>query len=177
MAKDMTIDLRREAKDFRKWIQQKVSVAGKAMAAKKSSKPIGAIVALYCYVQDGWIALDFNGDQEFQFDGDVSKAAWRDLFKRPTWQEFGESEGTISMTFIEADGTESSMSADEMTDDFLSAHFGQMIADVLTAAWHDNEFSSLAIRPGCILSVNDFNGNWSWEAQEISGKLTEKEFL
>lgn len=174
MAKDMTIDLRREAKDFRKWIQQKVSAVGKALAAKKPSRPIGAIVALYCYVQDGWIALDFNTDKEFEFDGDVSKAAWRDLFKRPAWQEFAESEGSASMTFIEADGTKSSMAAAKLTDEFLSAHFGQMIADVLTAAWYDDVFSSLAPRSGCILSVNDFNGNWGWEAREVSGKLSAK---
>ena len=174
MANDMTIDLRRESKDFRKWIEKKVSAAGKAMAAKSSSKSLGAIVALYCYVQDGWIALDFNTDKEFEFEGDVSKAAWRDLFKRPTWQKFAEAEGTASMTFIEADGTKSSMLAAKMTDDFLSAHFGQMIADVLAAAWQDDVFSALALRPGCILSVNDFNGNWGWEAREKSGKLRAK---
>jgi hypothetical protein len=49
-----------------------------------------------------------------------------------------------------------------------------MIADVLTAAWKDNEFSSLTLKPGCILSVNDFNGNWGWEAQEKSGVLRKR---
>src|SRR5262245_13719567 len=170
MARDMTIDLRREAKDFRKWIQQKVSLVAKATAAKSSSKPIGAIVALYCYVQDGWIALDFNTDEEFEFDGDVSKVAWRDLFQRPTWQAFAESEGMASMTFVEADGAKSTKAAAKMTDRFLSGHFGRMIADALTAAWNDGVFSSLALKPKCILSANDFNGNWDWKARKVSGE-------
>ncbi|MGI8981011.1 MAG: hypothetical protein ACR2FY_17420 [Pirellulaceae bacterium] len=170
MAKDMTIDLRLEANEFRKWIHQKVSLVAKGKAAKSSSKPIGAIVALYCYVQDGWIALDFNTDDEFEFDGDVSKVAWRDLFQRPTWQAFAESEDTASMTFIEADGTKSSKVAAKMTDRFLSTHFGKMIAEALTAAWNDGVFSSLALKPKCVLSVNDFNGNWGWEARKSSGE-------
>jgi hypothetical protein len=169
MAKGMTIDLRREAIAFREWIERKVAIV-RGKSSKSPTKPIGAIVALYCYVQDGWVALDFNTDEEFGFDGDVSKAAWRDLFRRPAWQAFAESEGTASMTFVEADGSESSKPAAKMTDRFLSAHFGGMIADVLAASWDDGVFSSLPLKPECVLSVNDFNGNWHREVRKTSGK-------
>jgi hypothetical protein len=196
METGMTIDLRREATEFRAWLEQKVSAAREAMAQEpppglignivyrgpaydvRSRRrenhlpgPIGGIVALYCYDQNGWVGLDFDTREEFALDGDISAAAWADLQKKPAWQSFAETEGTDLMTFTEANGTDTSVPANEMTDEFLSSHLGGMIAGVLVAAWEDNVFSSLRLRPGCVLSVNDFYGNWGWEAKEVAGKL------
>ena len=167
----MTIDLRREGAEFRTWLEQKVSAAREAMAREQHLGSIGGIVALYCYVQNGWVGLDFDTREEFEFDGDISAAAWADLQKKPAWQTFAETEGTDSMTFTEADGMDTSLPADGMTDEFLSSHFGGTIAGVLAVAWEDGVFSSLPLRPGCVLSVNDFHGNWGWQAKEVSGKL------
>lgn len=167
----MTIDLRREADAFRKWLELKVAAFRQAMGGKQPPESVGGIVAMYCYVQDGWIGLDFDTNEEFEFDGDMSATAWDDLLNRPAWQAFAESQGDVAMTFIEKDGTKTSVPADEMTDEFLSSHFGQMIADVLRAAWSDGVFASLPVRPGCVLKVDDFYGNWGWEAKDVSGKL------
>lgn len=168
---DVIINLRHEADEFRKWVELKVTTFRQAMDQKQSPESIGAIVAMYCYVQDGWIGLDFDPSVNYEFDGDMSQAAWDDLLKRPAWQAFAESAGAVAMTFIEIDGTKTTVPADEMTDEFLSSHFGQMIADVLSSAWGDALFASLPLLPRCILSVNDFYGNWGWEAKEISGKI------
>jgi hypothetical protein len=169
----MTIDLRREAEEFRRWLELKVSAAVGASAKKKGkAKPVGAVVALYCYVQDGWIALDFNTDDDFEFDGDVSKAAWKDLFARPQWQAFAELEGDALMGFVEADGSTESRAATEADDDFLAGHFGKMIADTMVRAHQDGVFTELGLRPGCVLSVNDFYGNWGWEGKEKRGRVT-----
>ena len=93
----MTIDLRREAAEFRAWLEQKVSATREAMAreplpgsnivvrgfsydvrTRKAGQllpgPIGGISALYCYVQDGWVGLDFDTREEFAFNGDISAA-------------------------------------------------------------------------------------------------------
>jgi len=171
MSKEVTIDLRRDAEDLRRWIGQKISAFRETTSKEESLEPVGGIVVIYCYVQVGWIALDFNTDEVFEFVGEVSKEAWDDLLKRPQWLALEKSEGPISLTFVEPDGTLAKVSADEMADDFHSGHFGKMIADVLNNAWNDGVFSSLMIKPGCVVSVNDFNGNWAWEAKEVSGKL------
>ena len=157
----MKIDLRQEANEFRKWLEQKVVAATTALAKKGKgpSKSVSAIVALHCYVQDGWIAIDFNTDKEFEYNGDVSKASWKDLFARPVWQAFCESEDS-TLTFVQIDGSSNSMLQAEMTDEFLSGHFGKMIADVLAAAWGNGMFSVLPFQPGCVILIDDFNGNW-----------------
>jgi hypothetical protein len=167
----VTIDLRRETEEFQKWVELKVAAFRQAMGEKQPPQSIGGIVAMYCYVQDGWIGLDFNTLEEFEFDGDMSATAWDDLLKRPAWQAFAESTGPVEMTFLEMDGTSTSVPADAKTDEFLSSHFGQMIADVLRTAWDQGAFSALPLRPGCVLMVDDFYGNWGWEAKDVSGKL------
>jgi hypothetical protein len=165
----MIIDLRSETAEFRSWIERKLAFSSKP--AKRSSETIGGIVALFCYVQGGWIAVDFNSDAEFVFDGDVSGAAWDDLFQRPNWRAFAEADGTTVLTFIEKDGSGQSTLAAEATDEFLAGHFARMMADVLVSAWRDGVFSRLPLRRACVFRVDDFYGNWSWEAKEVSGQL------
>jgi hypothetical protein len=162
----LTIDLRQEAQQFRDWVALKV-----ADPSRKPSSTVGAIVCLFNYSQGGWIALDFNTDEPFEPDCDVSKSAWDDLFERPTWTPFACADDAEPRTFIGMDGAESSVPAGDLTDDFLCAHLGGMIRDVLTAAWSAGAFSTLPLRPGCELDLWDFNGNWGWHAKEASGKL------
>ena len=169
---DMIIDLKQEAKDFRKWVEQK-AIAVVGLREREASNSVGAIVALYNYDQHAWIVLDFNIDEEFEYGGDVSKASWDDAFDRPAWTPFVEAKGLMQMTLVEADGTPHSMTAEDVTDEFLSGHLGKMIEDVLTTAWSDGIFSALPLRPGFVIIVDDFNGSWGWGAKEVSGKLDE----
>jgi hypothetical protein len=160
------LDLRREAEDFRRWVELKVA----AVARTPAPEPVGGIVAMYCYVQDGWVGLDFVAGAGFEFDGDLSGAAWGDLLQRPGWQAFAESDGG-PLTVVETDGSPAAVAVADMGDEFLSPRLGRMIAGVLSSAWAEGVFAPLPVGPGCVLSVHDFYGSWGWEAQEVAGRL------
>jgi hypothetical protein len=173
MDSEITFDLREEAKEFRAWVEAKV-----ADPARLPTSSVGAIVCLYNYDQSGWIAIDFNADEPYEPDCDVSTASWDDLFDRPTWRKlyeaFADSDDSRRLAFIEADGVESAQTVTDWPAELVSSHLGKMIRHVLLSCWTDGVFVALPLRAGCAIEIWDFMGDWGWGAREQAGHLVEE---
>jgi hypothetical protein len=163
----VTIDMAAEEREVRAWANDRVATT---VAASGGGVTVEAVVAMFCYVQDGWVALDFDSSPNFEFDGDVSAGAWSALLPRPHWQVFAEAEGAEPLTFLGTDGPVT-LPAAGITDEFLAGGFGRLVVEALSSAWRDGAFAPLRLQPGCLWVVADFYGNWQWEAVEQSGRL------
>jgi hypothetical protein len=170
-----TIDLRDDAKVFRRELESNVKTIAAAKPASLSALEIG-----YSCDQSGWIFIHADERPKHERDGQWTTSIDEDrCIDFGHWIEAIESsfEGE-SFTVIKIDGTQFVVPAlDEDTeeesedgDDPFTVAIGEMILDVLLKAKSDGVFKPFKSYGDVQLDIEDFNGGWGWPEYDDLGK-------
>jgi hypothetical protein len=164
----MTLDLRKDAKAFRKLLAERVDAYAKKVKRSPNLPPVSAIEVGYQFDQAGWIYLHFDVRPKHDRDGQWTLFKQKDLFPRPDWYKAVEalSDGKPP-TIILTDGTRR---PGKLSEKAFAAMFGKMIKDVLLQAKKEGLFAPLPCHNRCQIDIEEFNGNWAWPAYDKLGK-------
>lgn len=170
-----TIDLREDAKVFRRELESNVKSIAAAKPASLSALEIG-----YSCDQSGWIFIHADERPQHERDGQWTTEIDEDrCIDFEHWIEAIESsyEGE-AFTVIKIDGTpfvvpaldEDAEEQDDDADDPFVVAIGEMILDVLMKAKSDGVFTPLNTFGTVQLDIEDFNGGWGWPEYDELGK-------
>lgn len=170
-----TIDLREDAKVFRRELESNVKSIVAAKPASLSALEIG-----YSCDQSGWIFIHADERPQHERDGQWTIKIDEDrCIDFGHWIEAIESsfEGE-AFTVIKIDGTqfvvpaldEDTEEQSEDADDPFTAAIGEMILAVLMNAKSDGMFTPLKTFGDVQLDIEDFNGGWGWPEYDDLGK-------
>jgi len=170
-----TIDLRKDAKVFRRELESSVKSLTTAKPASLSALEIG-----YSCDQSGWIFIHADERPTHERDGQWTTSIDEDrCIDCGHWIEAIESsfEGE-AFTVIKIDGTqlvvpaldEDAEEESEDGDDPFTVAIGEMILAVLLKAKSDGVFKPLKSYGDVQLDIEDFNGGWGWPEYDGLGK-------
>ena len=169
-----TIDLREDAKAFRRELESNVQSIVAAKPASLSALEIG-----YSCDQSGWIFIHADERPQHERDGQ-----WTTKIDEDRSIDFGHWIDAIesglegeAFTVIKIDGTsfvvpafdEDAEEQDDADDPFTVA-IGEMILAVLLDAKSDGVFTPLKPYGDVQLDIEDFNGGWGWPEYDDLGK-------
>lgn len=169
-----TIDLREDAKVFRRELESNVQSIVAAKPASLSALEIG-----YSCDQSGWIFIHADERPQHERDGQ-----WTTKIDEDRSIDFGHWIDAIesgfegeAFTVIKIDGTsfvvpafdEDAEEQDDADDPFTVA-IGEMILAVLLDAKSDGVFTPLKPYGDVQLDIEDFNGGWGWPEYDDLGK-------
>lgn len=159
-----TIDLREDAKVFRRELETFVQSIVAVKPASLSALEIG-----YSCDQSGWIFVHADERPHHERDGQ-----WTTSIDDDRCIDFGHWIEAIESSFegeafavIKIDATKFVVPQDG--DDLTSA-IGEMILDVLLTAKSDGVFKPLKSYGDVQLDIEDFNGGWGWPEYDDLGK-------
>jgi hypothetical protein len=170
-----TIDLREDAKVFRRELESTVKSIATDKPASLSALEIG-----YSCDQSGWIFIHADERPQHERDGQWTAKIDEDrCIDFEHWIEAIESsfEGE-AFTVIKINGTQFVVPAldvdaeeqDEDADDPLVVAIGEMILDVLMNAKLVGVFTPLKAFGDVQLDIEDFKGGWGWPEYDNLGK-------
>ena len=170
-----TIDLREDAKDFRRELEATVKSIVATRPASLSALEVG-----YSCDQSGWIYIHADERPRHHRDGE-----WTTKIAKDKYIDLGHWIEAIEASFegqafavIKFDGTQFLVpgldeDADEQfgdDDDAFTVAVGEMILAVLMNAKSDGVFMPLKSYGDVQLDIEDFNGGWAWPEIDELGK-------
>ncbi len=170
-----TIDLRQDARDFRRELEAHVKSIVASRPASLSALEIG-----YSCDQSGWIFIHADERPQHHRDGE-----WTTKITKDRYIDFGHWIEAIEASFegegftvVKFDGTqfvvpafdEDANELDGDADDPFTVAVGEMILSVLMNAKSDGVFTPLKSHGDVQLDIEDFNGGWAWPEVDDLGK-------
>jgi len=165
----MSLDFREDYKTIYAFIESRVAKYDPSsnVGPGEPDKPIRQIDFGYQFDQGGWIALVFDTRPDAEPDGEWGSYIEENALQMNHWVEAMDSlfEDEKPVTVNISDGTSRVIRPDIETED-LAAYFGIMLRDALIEARGAGVFASLPLAQGCVMSVEEHDGEYGWPVYE-----------
>lgn len=169
----MIIDLQADAETIYDYIQERVDEYPDYINAGpgEDEDPISLITLGYQADQAGWVALVFDTRPAAEPDGEWNAFIEDNALEFPEWQEAVEKlydeDEPEPIDVVLPEGTKIRVTQD---DDGLTEAIGDMLRDLLIKARKAKLFELLPRTEGCLMGVEDHDGNYGWPEWEKRSK-------
>lgn len=148
--------LRQRVKDFPVYINS---------GPGRDEDPIQQITAGYAVDQSSDFVLVFDTRRKAKCDGEWTR--WfrdENILQLPNWQKgYAACCDDAKVTVLQPDGSKTVDSPEELVETL-----GEFLQETLCAAVEKGLFESLPIADPCLLTVEDFDGNYGWRSDQTT---------
>ena len=116
-------------------------------------------------IHAGWVVLVLDTRPDAQPDGEWTSEIEGNGLKMPHWRQASETNLEQAITLVRIDGSQTVLPADTE----LAVPLGEMLKAVLLKARSSGMFAAMPKASGCELSIEHFEGAYSWPENEARG--------
>jgi ankyrin repeat protein len=162
-----TLDLRKDFADIYSYLAERVrNFDPVTHDGPGGPGKVKMIVVGFEFAQGGWVAAVFDTRPDAEADGEWTSQIEDNMLERPHWREASEANAEQPPTLLLPDGSESVLPRSSE----LATPLGDLLKAVLLKACADGMFAPLPKAAGCELAVENFDGYYTWPADEARGE-------